>query len=186
MASGSFQSLIATPSVSLAMIATGSNPDGTTGVHGGVGGSLAQLDQAASLTPLAITKSVAVGNPALGAEWTVAVPAGKAWYLRSITALLTASAVVANRVPWFFIKDAAANQVMALTFTTPATASGTFTYQAAEGMPAETTSFGTVMRALPSGLVLPTGWTISTVTVSKDAGDQWSAIRLMVVEETVS
>lgn len=143
------------------------------------------LDQQASASSGAKILTKTVGNPAAGADWSLVVPAGKTWQLLSVTAFFQASAVVANRFPFLNISNIGAVKIIQIgPGNSVATSVGTTQQWIAGWSGAETSVLGVINRYLPSGLVLPSGYTISTTTVSKDVGDQWSAISISVVEIT--
>jgi hypothetical protein len=173
MAAGSFQSLIATPSVCLAILASGQNPDGTPYSPNG------------SVTPRVVT----VGNPAAGADWSVAVPAGKIWALCAIAATFTASAAVATRTPAVALGDGTnfpAQYLAGATGSGGTTASGVTPYFWENGASENGFVSGSVNIQTAIGrFSLNSAWVIKTITQGIQAGDQWSAISLLVQESSV-
>lgn len=122
-----------------------------------------------------------VSNPAPGADWSQAVPASHLWRLWGVTAILTTSAVVANRQVRLVLGDGTNTWA---TLTAPAV-------QAANAAHVYTWLIGATpialglqqLQALPP-IELPVGWTIGTSTALIDATDQWTAVRLAVLDTT--
>jgi hypothetical protein len=125
---------------------------------------------------------VAVGSPAAGAEWSVTVPAGHLWRIESVQAQLVTSAVVATRVARLAWGDGVAPY-----FTLPPAASQltTLTRLYAWHPNAMAVAVGTGILSCLLDADLPAGWTLASSTEAIDGGDQWSAIRLRVLDTTV-
>ena len=128
---------------------------------------------------------IQVPSPAAGADWSVQVPGGERWSIRSLVAQLQTSAVVANRGARVEVSDG--NVRVA-------------SYQAAQVQAASVVARHTLVPGGPAGanaqsqasqwpgpdpFILPPGWVLSTSTVNLDVGDQWSQIALHVLQEPV-
>ena len=122
------------------------------------------------------------GNPALGAEIVVTVPANTMWLVKSFTARLITSAVVANRTPFLTIDDGANTfyQIGQQNST-----ASTNTYEEWHSSLGYENIRGTNNEGLPSLLKIKAGYRLRTSTTAIDAGDQWSAI-VYNVEEWIS
>lgn len=129
-------------------------------------------------------KSVQQANPAAGADFSIAVPAGKAWRIKLLHAQLNTSATVATRTVLVQIKDPGGNVVLLLAAPGGQAASLTGHYNIVAG--GQQGQVGQVQAiTMPSNLRLGPGWTISTSTSSIQAADQWSAINMAVEEVLV-
>lgn len=125
---------------------------------------------------------VGVPQPAAGADWSVPVPAGHLWNVLSILATLTTSAVVATRIPRLIFGDGVATFLDVPPFAGEA-ASLTRRYVWVPAGQGYTTGNG-ILSPLPE-VPLGTGWTLATTTDAIDVADQWSAIKLAVVDTTI-
>lgn len=124
---------------------------------------------AVSVTP----NIIGVGNPAAGADIN-AGNASTAKLLMAVTATLTTSATVANRVPILTIFDAS-GRILFQSAPPPALGASTaMPYCWAPGLPVGAGSPGVL--PLPSGLVVPATGFVRTVTSGIQAGDQWSLV----------
>lgn len=131
-----------------------------------------------------LVKRVPVASPAAGAEWSAQVPSGAVWIVDSITALLTTSAVVANRSPDLQVTD----NDGALLSAVPPPAS------IAASLAARYYWLRTIAAAWAAGAnkqptplpttILPAGAIIKSSTLNLDVGDAWTAIVLYVIELT--
>ena|SRR5437870_7986383 len=120
-----------------------------------------------------------VASPAAGADWSATVPAGHLWRPFTVTAQLLTSAVVANRQPVLVLGDGT-NPFAFLTAPAVQAASGTVIYTWAN---VDTfVSLGSRQVAALPDIELPPGWTIGVSTALLDVGDQWSAIRLGLID----
>lgn len=126
-----------------------------------------------------------VASPAAGSDWTQLPPLGARWRVRSGSALLTTSAVVANRVPSIFLQspvqfDWIASALANIVASTAARVSfsGISPYI---GLTANQ-----LVLPLPPDLVIgnngPASANIGTSTANLQAADQWSQIQLLVEE----
>ncbi len=127
-------------------------------------------------------RSVQVGNPAAGADFTTTVPTGARWELVGVSAKLSTGIGVANRIANIVITDGV-NQLFESTANVAQAASLADIYTYAEGAQVfNALSEGLLLAPLPSGNRLLAGWVISSATVNIQAADQWSQISLMVRE----
>lgn len=123
-----------------------------------------------------------VAQPAAGADWSVTVPAGVLWELLAVRGLFTASAAVANRVPvlGFGSEGVTAAQVPVAANITAGQAITVTWAQVGAAL-----AFGLFQIVPLPRVILEPGDTIGTATGAIDVGDQWSAVRLWLVETTV-
>src|SRR5437764_694200 len=120
-----------------------------------------------------LLRAVNVANPAAGADWSAAVPAGARWEVQAFNAQLLTSAGVANRQPVIQITDGAGHVLHNSPFSGVQAASLTEQYSAGESEPiANNGNFN--ITSLPRGCKMLQGWTIGTSTVAIQAADQWS------------
>jgi hypothetical protein len=121
-------------------------------------------------------------NPAAGADWSLQVPSGRSWRVQSLSALLTTSATVANRLLglqitwagtliWSAINTAAVAASVAHTLIAQRIVNPNF---------ANTT--GTRHWVDVPDYWLPPQAVISAWNSNIQAGDQWSAIAAYVEE----
>lgn len=141
------------------------------------------LDAAAVQGREVIPRIVTVPSPAAGAEWSTKPPAGSVWLIQTLTARLTTSAVVANRMPRVLYSDSDA-EFYRLPQSQVVVASTVLVLELARGL---TTSFGQIdVQTWSYAPLLPLpllgSWQIGSTTTLIDVGDQWSAIRLYVLE----
>lgn len=137
------------------------------------------IDQIDNLRKFTITSQV-VANPAAGADWSVTVPTGQIWRVRSIFAQLVSSATVANRQPFLQIKDAGGNFLFLLDWGTAQTASLTSSYTWGGSCPLVNNGTSIFVGPIPQDMVLAEGSTISASTASIQTGDQWQKVCLLV------
>jgi hypothetical protein len=123
-------------------------------------------------------KSVVVPNPAAGADWSVTVPASEVWSLVTITATLTTSAAVANRLPSLVVTD---GNVRYARMSAVNTQAASLTSIATWGPYGQSGQTGTVVRGILPVAALGPGETIGSLTDLIDVADQWSAIVLRVL-----
>lgn len=127
-------------------------------------------------------RTIPVANPAAGSDWLLTGPGQGVWRVVGFSALFTASAAVANRVPTLRLSTsdgtlATAPSGAAITAGLAVTLSS-FPGAAPFGVAA-----GPQLFASPTdGWVLLPGWQLQVVTTAIDVADQWSAIRALVVE----
>jgi len=128
---------------------------------------------------------VSQANPAAGADFVVSVPVNARWKVRSLAATYTASAVAANRQVSITVADLTAFKFRGFPLQN-IVASQVALISAYPVTPYASIVATDFTLPLPPDLYL-TGSpafsdVIQSVTVAKDAGDQWSAIRLLVEE----
>lgn len=121
-----------------------------------------------------------VANPAAGANVRVNVPGGSVWELLSAKFTFTASGVAGNRIVALTFNDQDGNSFADFTVNTAVIAAGVGQFTFAQGL-------GYQVNATPFMVGLPTppiplvpAWSIRTTTAAIDAGDQFSAVRLLV------
>lgn len=136
---------------------------------------------ASSVQGQGVVLAVPVSNPAAGADWTVTVPTGARWQVQGVTATLATSATVATRVPQFEIRDAGG--VLLYTQGGASVAAGVAASQFSwtGGVPQQANNQRAI-EPLPDFCWLAQGMAIDTTTASIQVGDQWSSIRILVVE----
>lgn len=122
-----------------------------------------------------------VANPAAGADWSQSVPAGHLWQLLGVTATLTTSAAVANRAVALVLGDGT-NPFL----TIPAPAVQAASLAGVYSWAGEGGGYAVGVRQLAPlpGLTLPPAWTLGSSTLLVDVGDQWSAVRLLLLDVT--
>lgn len=130
------------------------------------------------------SRILTIKKPAAGVDVKASVTAPAKWMLWSLRASLTTSGVVANRVPHLQITDGPnGNVVLDFPASGNQTAGSTIAYSASAG--GVVASFdNTNVFVLPAQVEMLQGWTIGFATTAIDAGDQWSALALMI-EETL-
>lgn len=122
-----------------------------------------------------------VPSPAAGADWSTAVPAGHLWQPFSVTAQLLTSAAVANRQAVLVLGDGT-NVYAYLTAPAVQAAGATVIYTWCD---VDTfVALGARQVAALPAVAIPPGWTIGVATALLDVGDQWSAIRLGLIDTT--
>lgn len=128
---------------------------------------------------------VSQANPAAGADFIVSVPVNARWKVRSLAATYTASAAAANRQVSIVVSDLTAVKFRGFPLQN-ITANQVALVSAYPVTPYTSIVATDFTLPLPPDLYVTgapaTTDTISSVTVAKDAGDQWSAIRLLVEE----
>ncbi len=136
--------------------------------------------QAAAEGPGVLT-SVLGTAPAAGADWTQTVPSFARWRVRAVRATLTTSAAAGTRQV-FLVADDGAN-----TFYAPPSSLGqgpnqTITYDFVPGTTFLTFTGGVQPVVIPQDLVLDAGHRVRSLTGTLQAGDQWTAPRLLIEE----
>lgn len=131
---------------------------------------------------LVTPRTVVVPQPAAGAEWTAAVPGGTTWIPLCFVATFTTDGTVTNRTPNLAISDGNVNVYVSRELRSVA-ASHTIAFNGARGIGAGNLGLGGADDeiAIPI-LPLVGGMTIGSSTTTLQAGDQWSAVRLYVLE----
>ncbi len=125
--------------------------------------------------------SIAPTVPGPGVDWTQTVPTGARWLVQGVHSHLLNSATVANRGPRLIIDDGTTIQMSAYSgFTSPAGVSADWDWAAGQGNSAAVSNLISAAMAFP--VYMLAGWRIRVATSALQAGDQWSAIRLSVME----
>lgn len=132
------------------------------------------------------TKLVTATRPAAGVGgWSIAVPTGENWHVRSMKATLATSATVANRQPYCVISlpgtalDASQTVFLGgLSANVPASTTAVISW--AKGVVAAQGAFATLFTAPLPDIWLPAGATIQIQTGGIQAGDQWSQLAIAV------
>ena len=140
---------------------------------------------ASSLDTAGAPRSIQVGNPAAGADWSLSVPAGARWDLISASALFTSSVGVATRLPRLIVDDGTNTLFEApAIFPQAASLAITQSWGAGAGGPVTTDELtgGSVSSGLPNDFMLLAGWRVRSSTGAIQVGDQWSAISVSVLE----
>lgn len=133
---------------------------------------------------LATSKVVTGADPAAGAEISVTAPNGKSWDLLAVKFTLVTSAAVANRRPALALDDGTTEWYRWRTGVDQA-ASLTRSYNFLHSLSAEadrSATFGEMYEPLEDELLLGPGSRIKTVTDALQAGDNYGAPVLFVVE----
>lgn len=134
------------------------------------------------LLELALVREVIVAAPAAGVEWTATVPAGSSWEVLLVKSVLATSAVAGARVPALVVKDGDGNAVARFNpgVTLAANGSSVVTYVAGAGATPVQSGFVAPLPTPP--LIMPAAWSFTSLTVSLDVGDAYTAIILQVRE----
>ena len=128
---------------------------------------------------------ITIPTPAAGADVTIPVPQAKAWQLLNVAATLTASATAGNRHPLLSILDAGGVAWYRNGKTANVTANTTANLYWAAGVTGETVApAGDTILPLTDPTYLLPGESI-TITGHTDAADQWSALRVVVLETNI-
>lgn len=129
-----------------------------------------------------IPRVIRVAAPAPGADFDIPVQSGAMWFVESIVATLTTSAVVANRAPSIRIDDGSTTFCVIGGIGSQA-ASTSFIWSWMRNFGKSDFSLGLsgLNQAFPS-IPLFSGFHIRSSTISLDAGDQWSGIVIYVLE----
>jgi hypothetical protein len=126
-------------------------------------------------------RSASQGNPAAQTDFTITVPTGARWALRSLTATLTTDATVQTRVPTLVIDDGATT-LFQMPYATGQTATLAYKYFW-ENLAYAVGLVGTnVYVPMPLPFPLLAGWRVKSSTTLLGAADQWSAIQYDVEE----
>jgi len=133
-----------------------------------------------------ITSTKTITVPAVGAEISYTVPAGKFWKVIGLVATLTTSATVNNRVTTFIFTDGT-NEIYRNILRTNQTASHAVKLQGSQfyALPSDTANTVEYFP-LPYNFALGPGYVISTSTANLDTtavtGDAYTAIFAIVYE----
>lgn len=125
--------------------------------------------------------SVAVGNPAAGADWNVSVPTNARWKVICARMQLVTGAAVANRAVESNVDDGAASYAIGDgNLSVPASTTVNVSFMG--GIPTIATNYTDVNVATPPGLWQPATHRYSSRTLGIQAADQFSLINLLVEE----
>jgi hypothetical protein len=127
-------------------------------------------------------RSITVTPPGAGNEWSLAVPLGARWAIRSISSTLVTSAAVANRTPTLVIKDNSVHTLFQAGNNNNQAASVTDVYSYGPGVAIGQSGPTAFQAAIPDALVLPGQFTIGSLTTNLQAGDAWGPIQVEVEE----
>lgn len=124
--------------------------------------------------------SLPVAKLAAGTDLSFTVPVGLLWRVVSLTALFTASAAAASRIPAFFVKDQGGSIVYQYNVATlTANQTGTFTFaEDVSALPTFATA-GIFLVPKPHAWI-PSSWSFGTVTAAIQAADQWSNVNAWI------
>lgn len=124
-------------------------------------------------------RSIAVADPAAGAEWSQTVPTNARWRVLGVDAALVTDATVANREAVLTIDDGA-SIVAEIAAGTAQAASLTRRYSFARGVQRGGPAASTIINAPIPDAILMGGYRIRSVTTNLQAGDNWGAPQLWV------
>ena len=125
---------------------------------------------------------IVVADPSVGGEFSIDLPTGVRWEIKTVTGLLTTDANSGNRIPRLQIKD---GSIIVAEFASDFVllASDDMRYLWGPGLSQVTTNPTSASRGIiVAGLRLVDKMTIGSTTPSLRAGDQWSEITLLVEE----
>lgn len=130
-----------------------------------------------SLDGRGLANVLAVADPAAGADYSIIVPAGVNWIVRSIRLHLVTAVAVATRDPTLVIDDGAGHvfAIIGAAATIPASQTVDLTF--ATGL-APSNVNNVQQNGLPAEMRLAGGWRIRTVTANIQAADQYSGCAL--------
>jgi hypothetical protein len=127
-------------------------------------------------------RSIQVGNPAAGADFSTTVPTNARWRFQSARATLTTGAAVANRLVNIDFDDGVNVFFQAgPQFTQVASTIISYDDTGLQGQ-APIAGSAEVLLAAPPALYMLAGSRIRSNTVAIQAADQWSAIEVLVEE----
>lgn len=133
-------------------------------------------------TDVPFVRPVQIPSPAAGADFTVTAPGQGIWRVVGLTAVLTTSAAVANRIPSLVI-NGSDGRLAQLVGTASLAASLAATWGTFPGAVAVAGAVSLHQWPMPTdGVVLLPGFSLASLTAAIDAADQWSLIRALVVE----
>lgn len=131
---------------------------------------------------VAYLKQVTIANPAAGADWRHTCPGQGVHRVVAMRAVLTTSAAVANRAVALVLSDGT-DDFATIPAGAAIAASQTGVVSTIPGAPGVGATNGPLLLPSPTdGFLLLPGWSLRTATGAIDVADQWSAVRLWVVE----
>ena len=128
-----------------------------------------------------LVRNIEGTDPAAGAEISETVPTGARWRLITLHAVLTADATAVTRNPKLVLNDGLSDYLITPVGAT-ATASQTVKVTWSASGLEDISSVLAQVEPLPSGLLIPAGHGISTLTVNLQAGDNYAAPQFLVEE----
>jgi hypothetical protein len=120
--------------------------------------------------------------PTAGTDFKITVPGQSVWEIVAITALLTPSAVVANRAPVLTVTDGSSTVTKIGPPAVVVAATATTFGWLEDGPTSGATTVGAIQNVKIPGFMLGPGWTIGPVTGAIDVGDTWTNVVLTVIE----
>lgn len=129
-----------------------------------------------------LVSTVPVASPAAGADWVASPPAGSTWELLHVKAILTTSAVVANRAPVLRVRDNSGLDLDAYPAAAVVAASLAVEQDWEAGIGSQITTILNVAGMSEPPPLVPLGGSLRSLTANLDVGDQWSGIVLTVRE----
>jgi hypothetical protein len=131
---------------------------------------------------LGVPRRYLAAEPSLGVEIQRIVPGGVTWELLALTTVFTTSATVANRRVRLRITDGSQPVYAAIApLAHGASTTLVYRYLVGVGVTIDGTAQFEVMATFPRTVLLP-GWVIETETASIQAGDDYTAPTLYVLE----
>lgn len=128
-----------------------------------------------------LARSFNLGSFTAGTDFTVTVPTGARWLVQNLEATLVTSAAVATRQVVIEVLDNNGLLCWAAPASSTQTASLTDTYSFTGGVNPGGTA-PNFITPLPDVVQLAQGFKIVTVTTALQAGDQWTAAVINVIE----
>ncbi len=127
-----------------------------------------------------LTQYISVTQPAAGQDWTYTVPVGNAWRLKSAVGYLITDATAGSRSVSLQIVGPLPNQVIGVRAGAPAAESNNSGWYYNWFPGAGFFQSGAFVQVPIPDIIMPAGTIIRTATLTLDAGDQWSLVRLIV------
>lgn len=126
-----------------------------------------------------VLEVITIPAPGAGNQLVFNFPGDRVWRIRSILASYTTSAVVANRQPALTLKRGT-DVVLAVPqgITVPASSAVFVSWSLYGPQAGAVTPFGVVATPLPE-IIIPGGWTFSTLVSAGDVGDAWGQFNIM-------
>lgn len=123
---------------------------------------------------------VASANPAANAELTLTVPDGELWQVKAISTHFTADANVADRVPHFVFTGPGGLLIHTWAAAVFAASEAAFISCAKWGLISGVSNMDDFRIEMPSDIWLPPASTITSVTQNLQAGDDYTAMVVLV------
>lgn len=123
-----------------------------------------------------------VPAPAVATDWSQVVEAGHVWDLLAVFATLATDANAADRAVRLQLGD---GNLVFLELPAPAVQAASLSYGYSWARDVAAYNSGTSLVApLPRVSLMP-GWSVGVATTGLQAGDQWSAVQLLLTDTTV-